>query len=264
MEPPSGLRTRFAEEQSSVSLAQDDQLDSDALSAERTPSPGKPSQGRGVCRISSNDAILIFNAAKHDRTKRDRLANRFAKEFGITSKAVRDIWNLRTWVQTTKPFWTPPDETKFLKRELCKNTKRMPLKQSVPKRALPQEKHIPTISITPRFEDSLCKESSTPWTPEGPIFDVEITGYHGRSVSEHSVPPTAIRNVCPQSPASIAAHSDLRNSRRVFDGEWIIHPSFIVQEFESVFLEWSNTNPTFTLGYDDFVNDNASGRSAGS
>ena len=72
-------------------------------------------------------------------------------------------------------------------------------------------------------------------------------------------PPMAI----PQSPATIAAHSDLRNSRRVFDGEWIIHPSFIVQEFEAIFFEWSNMNPTFTLGYDDFVHDNASARSAG-
>jgi hypothetical protein len=226
MDRHSGLRTRFVEEQSCVSLAQDDQLDSDALSAERTPSPGKPSQARGVRTISSNAAILIFNAAKHNRTKRDRLAHRFAKEFGITPKAVRDIWNLRTWVQTTKPFWSPPDETNFLKRELRRNTKRMPMKRSVAKRAPPQEKDIPTISINPRFRDSFC------WTKEGPTF------------IENSAPPTAI----PQSPATIAAHSDLINSRLVFDGEWIIHPSFIVQEFESVFLEWSNMNPTFTLG----------------
>ena len=250
----SGCRTMFFEEHSFVSFAEDDQLDRDALSASRTPSPGgKNSQGRGVCTITSNDAITIFNAAKHDRTKRNRLANQFAKEFGITPKAVRDIWNLRTWVQTTKPFWSPPDETNFLQRELRKNTKRMPMKRSVAEPIPPQEKDIPTI--TPRFED--C------WTKVGPTFDVQITGYHGRSVSENIATPTAISNVCPQSPATIAAHSDLTNSSRVFDGEWIIHPSFIVQEFESIFLEWSNMNPTFTLGYDDLVNDNAFARSAG-
>jgi hypothetical protein len=246
MERHSGLRTRFVEEQSCVCLAPDDRFDSDALSAERTPSPAKPSsQGRGVCTISSNNAILIFNAAKHDRSKRDRLATRFAIEFGITPKAVRDIWNLRTWVKTTKPFWSQVDETNFLRRELRRNTKRMPMKRSVAKRAPPQVQDIPTISI-PRFQDSFCR------TQEGPTYDVEITGYHGRSVSETSEPTMSIPHAppmaIPQSPATIAAHSDLRNSRRVFDGEWIIHPSFIVQEFESVFLEWSNMNPTFTLG----------------
>jgi hypothetical protein len=205
MDRHSGLRTRFVEEQSCVSLAQDDQLDSDALSAERTPSPGKPSQARGVRTISSNAAILIFNAAKHNRTKRDRLAHRFAKEFGITPKAVRDIWNLRTWVHTTKPFWLPPDEKHFLKREHHKNTKRISMKQSVAKPAPPQEKDIPAISITPRFADSI-------WTQEAPgILDVEMS-----AASECSVPAPAapdIRNVCPHSPATIAAHSDLRKRR---------------------------------------------------
>ena len=190
-----------------------------------------------MCTISSNDAVLIFNSAKHDCTKRDRLANRFAKEFGITAKAVRDIWNLRTWVQTTKPFWSPSDEAHFLKRERRKNTKRMSMEKSVAKKAPPQENHIPTISITAPFADSFF------WSQGAPQ----------RSVSEHSVHPTAIRNVCPQSPATIAAHSDLTNvvKRRFYDGEWMIEPSFIAQDFEAIFLEWSNMNPTFTLGYED-------------
>jgi hypothetical protein len=243
----SGCRTLFCEEHSCVSFAEDDQLDRDALSASRTPSPGgKNSQGRGVCTISSNDAITIFNAAKHDRTKRNCLANQFAQKFGITPKAVRDIWNLRTWVHTTKPFWLPPDEKHFLKREHHKNTKRISMKQSVAIPAPSQEKDIPAISITPRFADSF-------WTQEAPgILDVEI--------NECSVPPTAIRNVCPHSPATIAAHSDLRK-RCFFDGEWMIQPSVIAQEFESIFLEWSNQ--PFKVCYDDFVHDNESARTAG-
>jgi hypothetical protein len=77
-----------------------------------------------------------------------------------------------------------------------------------------------------------------------------------------SVPPTAIRHACPQSSATTVVHSDLKNSSRFFDGEWMIQPSFIAQDFESIFLEWSNMNPTFTLGYDEFVNYNASARTA--
>ena len=39
-----------------------------------------------------------------------------ATQFGITAKAVRDVWNLRTWAKTTMPFWTQAD----LNTRLCK------------------------------------------------------------------------------------------------------------------------------------------------
>ena len=42
-----------------------------------------------------------------------KLATDLALQFGITAKAVRDIWNLRTWVQTTKPYWTQEDHDHF-------------------------------------------------------------------------------------------------------------------------------------------------------
>lgn len=89
--------------------------DSDTVSARTTPSPATL-QVRGVCTLSSNEAVCIFLAAKHGRTKRDRLALRLAHDFGITPKAVRDIWNLRTWARTTKPYWSPSD---FLKGQPC-------------------------------------------------------------------------------------------------------------------------------------------------
>jgi len=92
-----------------------DNWDSDTASARTTPSPAKL-QVKGVCTISSNEAVRIFLAAKHGRTKRDRLALRLAHDFGITPKAVRDIWNLRTWARTTKPYWSPSD---FLKGKPC-------------------------------------------------------------------------------------------------------------------------------------------------
>jgi len=89
--------------------------DSDTVSARTTPSPATL-QVKGVCTLSSNEAVRIFLAAKHGRTKRDRLALRLAHDFGITPKAVRDIWNLRTWARTTKPYWSPSD---FLKGQPC-------------------------------------------------------------------------------------------------------------------------------------------------
>ena len=47
---------------------------------------------------------------------RDTEAASLATQFGITAKAVRDVWNLRTWTKTTMPFWTQAD----LNTRLCK------------------------------------------------------------------------------------------------------------------------------------------------
>ena len=63
-------------------------------------------------------AIQIFEA-KADREVRDTLAADIATQFGITAKAVRDIWNLRTWNKTTMPFWTQADHDRFLNKRLC-------------------------------------------------------------------------------------------------------------------------------------------------
>ena len=57
---------------------------------------------------------------------RDTLAASVAAQFGITAKAVRDIWNLRTWVQTTKPYWTQADHDFYLTKRpsrLCEACK---------------------------------------------------------------------------------------------------------------------------------------------
>ena len=67
---------------------------------------------RGVCTITEEEAVIIFLANKADRVKRDRLASRLADEYGITAKAVRDIWSLRTWIRATKPHWTSDDHTR--------------------------------------------------------------------------------------------------------------------------------------------------------
>ena len=59
---------------------------------------------------------MIFRAM--NRVKRDSLSAELAAEFGITSKAVRDIWNLRTWTWTTLPYWTQADHDDFLPASL--------------------------------------------------------------------------------------------------------------------------------------------------
>jgi hypothetical protein len=74
----------------------------------------------GVCSISAKTAVLIYNAKKGQAPRRgDGLAIGLAERFGITPKAVRDIWTMRSWASTTCPHWTPEDHAKFMKKKLC-------------------------------------------------------------------------------------------------------------------------------------------------
>eukprot|EP00277_Geminigera_cryophila_P018303 CAMPEP_0179437354 /NCGR_PEP_ID=MMETSP0799-20121207/21260_1 /TAXON_ID=46947 /ORGANISM="Geminigera cryophila, Strain CCMP2564" /LENGTH=359 /DNA_ID=CAMNT_0021218233 /DNA_START=45 /DNA_END=1124 /DNA_ORIENTATION=+ len=81
-------------------------------------STGSRAEQHGVCTICAGDAVAIF-VAKRSKSKRDHLATRLAEEFGVTAKAVRDIWNLRTWRTVTAQYWSPADAEKFLNRRLC-------------------------------------------------------------------------------------------------------------------------------------------------
>ena len=74
----------------------------------------------GVCTITAEVARKIFRAKKErPRCKKDGLASRLRADYGIFSKAVRDIWRLGTWVHATWPFWTHDDMAKHLKKILC-------------------------------------------------------------------------------------------------------------------------------------------------
>ena len=58
-------------------------------------------------RLSSHQAIHIFI---QKTTKTKFTATRLAAEYGISSKAIRDIWTGRSWSQDTRPYWTLLDD----------------------------------------------------------------------------------------------------------------------------------------------------------
>ena len=78
--------------------------------------------GAARVRTHHTQATMIFRA-KANRVKRGSLSAELAAQFGITSKAVRDIWNMRTWTWTTLPYWTQADHDDFLPKHLCMNCK---------------------------------------------------------------------------------------------------------------------------------------------
>jgi hypothetical protein len=170
--------TLFLDAQSPDSVVITQQSHSDAFSERATPSPvmlqETKEQGGRLCAISPQDALSIFLAAKHNRTKYDRLANRLAEEYGITSKAVRDIWSLRTWARITRPHWAKLDKHHF-KQNFAK-------RQSI---LINQTRRLPKPPL--RTTSSACTSSRAP-TPPNQIA-ASIAQTHG-AMNESIKEPT--------------------------------------------------------------------------
>jgi len=62
----------------------------------------KPQRMTSRARLTPEQAIHIF---KMRRTKTVRTASLLATKYGISPKAIRDIWTRKSWVQDTWPHW---------------------------------------------------------------------------------------------------------------------------------------------------------------
>ena len=71
-----------------------------------------------VATLDQQAAIAIY-LAKAARSPRDSTSSTLATQYNITMKAVRDVWNLRTWPWATMPYWTRSDYEKFMRKHLC-------------------------------------------------------------------------------------------------------------------------------------------------
>ena len=56
--------------------------------------------------LTEEDVATIFQARLERSGGRSNVASKLAERFGVASRTVRDIWNLRTWVKTTRPLWS--------------------------------------------------------------------------------------------------------------------------------------------------------------
>ena len=78
----------------------------------------KDAQSSLGATLDEEAAINIY-LAKAWRTPRDSTSAQLAAQYGITMKAVRDIWNQRTWPWVTMPYWTREDWDLFARKHLC-------------------------------------------------------------------------------------------------------------------------------------------------
>ena len=85
---------------------------------------GKPPRSapaaRAVCVLTAEQAVTIFLARKERTGKRGTVANRLACRYGVSPRTVRDIWNLRTWTEATRPQWSSADFACAAKKESMK------------------------------------------------------------------------------------------------------------------------------------------------
>ncbi len=68
---------------------------------------------RRRCLLTAEKALRLFQARAQRKGKRGGLADELAQEEGVSSRTVRDIWNLRTWTEVTRPQWSPADYKRF-------------------------------------------------------------------------------------------------------------------------------------------------------
>ncbi len=63
-------------------------------------------------KLSAEEVATIFEARLERTGQRSQVASRLARQFGVAPRTVRDIWNLRTWVKTTRALRSDADVTR--------------------------------------------------------------------------------------------------------------------------------------------------------
>ena len=82
---------------------------------------GREQKGRKRTQLDAAAVVQMFLAKRSGYTgyTGSTLSNSLAAQYGLTAKAVRDIWNMRTWRKVTKPYWNAADHRKVLDKVLC-------------------------------------------------------------------------------------------------------------------------------------------------
>jgi len=78
--------------------------------------------GRAGARTSiltEAQAVEVFKLRPAVRSERASLCAELAEKFGITTTAIRHIWDRRTWVWTNMPHWTEAEMAASLAEGVC-------------------------------------------------------------------------------------------------------------------------------------------------
>ena len=97
-----------------------DQARSTATDADADAAPVCASAPKSTRKLNKAAALAIFQAKRCTRGSRTSLSAALGRRYGTTAKAVRDVWNGRTWAHVTKPFWTAEEKNKYEEKKKYK------------------------------------------------------------------------------------------------------------------------------------------------
>lgn len=78
--------------------------------------------GRAGARTSvltEDQAVEVFKLRPAQRSERASLCAELAERYGVTTTAIRHIWDRRTWVWTNMPHWTEAEMAASLSEGVC-------------------------------------------------------------------------------------------------------------------------------------------------
>ena len=89
-----------------------------------TRAPIRLTESRAGTRTSiltEDQAIQVFKQRPMERSGRALLCSQLAEHYGVTTTAIRHIWDRRTWVWTNLPFWNEEELAASLAEGTCEN-----------------------------------------------------------------------------------------------------------------------------------------------
>jgi len=71
--------------------------------------------------LTEEQAIQVFKQRPMQRSARALLCSQLAEHYGVTTTAIRHIWDRRTWVHTNLPFWNDEELAASLAEGTCED-----------------------------------------------------------------------------------------------------------------------------------------------
>ncbi|EKX45993.1 hypothetical protein GUITHDRAFT_108034 [Guillardia theta CCMP2712] len=68
---------------------------------------GRTGRPRGI--LDNESVKLIYAERVEEKRRKTARSLELAQEYGVSAKAIRDIWNRRTWWHATQVLWTPEE-----------------------------------------------------------------------------------------------------------------------------------------------------------
>jgi len=75
---------------------------------------------KAAAKLNKAAVLAIFQTKPCKGGRRSSLSAALGRRYGTTAKAVRDVWNGRTWAHVTKPFWTAEEKNKYEEKKKYK------------------------------------------------------------------------------------------------------------------------------------------------